>query len=63
MGGAGPLALGSPLGNDPLVGLPGLGKSRTRRSGADEGVRPTSARFPQKFQEICPVRAIAGGSG
>ena len=28
---------------DPLVGLPGLSKSRTRGSGADEGVRPTKA--------------------
>jgi hypothetical protein len=28
---------------DPLVGLPERRKSRTRGSGADEGVRPTEA--------------------
>ena len=33
---------------DPLGGLPGLSKSRTRGSGADRGVRPT-------FVCCCPV--------
>ncbi len=40
----GPPGPGAPSGDDPLVDLPERSKSRTKGSGADEGVRPTFGR-------------------
>ena len=60
----GTLGPGAPSGDDPLVDLPERIKSRTRGSGADEGVRPTALlRHFQLLNASHPVEAGGAGVG